>query len=72
MGDRTPPEKLPKVNARFSGAYGYASLAGPVISAFGIDIMESLGYLGWAVPGLAGLTLGLLLPLVIWDRRFCS
>jgi MFS family permease len=69
MGDRTPPEKLPKVNARFSGTYGYASLAGPIISAFGIDVMESLGYLGWAVPGLAGLALVLLLPLVRWDRR---
>jgi MFS family permease len=70
MGDRTPPEKLPRVNAQFSGAYGYASLAGPIISAFGIDVMETLGYLGWAVPGLAGLTLALLLPLVMWDRRF--
>ena len=70
MGDRTPPEKLPKVNARFSGTYGYASLAGPIISAFGIDVMESLGYLGWAVPGLAGLALALLLPLVKWDRKF--
>jgi MFS family permease len=72
MGDRTPPEKLPRVNARFSGTYGYASLAGPIISAFGIDVMESFGYLGWAVPGLAGLTLALLLPLVRWDRRFGS
>lgn len=70
LGDRTPPEKLPKVNARFSGTYGYASLAGPIISAFGIDVMEALGYLGWAVPGLAGLTLALLLPLVIWDWRY--
>lgn len=70
MGDRTPPEKLPRVNARFSGTYGYASLAGPIISAFGIDVMESFGYLGWAVPGLAGLTLALLLPMVSWDRRF--
>ncbi len=70
MGDRTPPEKLPMVNARFSGTYGYASLAGPLISAFGIDMMESFGYLGWAVPGLAGLTLAVLLPLVVWDQRY--
>jgi MFS family permease len=70
MGDRTPPEKLPRVNARFSGMYGLASLAGPLIAALGIDLMESLGYLGWAVPGLAGLALALLLPLVLWDRRF--
>lgn len=70
MGDRTPPEKLPIVNARFSAVYGYASLAGPIIAALGIDIMESLGYLGWAVPGLSGLTLAGLLPLVMWDGKF--
>lgn len=69
MGDRTAPEKLPMVNARFSAMYGYAALVGPIISAFGIDMMESLGCLGWAVPGLSGLTLATLLPLVIWDRR---
>ncbi len=72
LGDRTPPEKLPMANARFSGTYGYASLAGPIISAFGIDIMERLGYLGWAVPGLAGLALAVLLPLVVWDGKNCD
>lgn len=69
MGDRTPPEKLPIVNARFSTFYGIASLIGPLIAALGIDVMESLGYLGWAVPGLSGLTLAVLLPLVLWDRK---
>ena len=68
MGDRTLPENLPRVNARFSTFYGLASLAGPLIAAFGIDVMESFGYLGWAVPGLAGLTLAVLPPLVIWDK----
>jgi hypothetical protein len=66
IGDRTPPEKLLTVNARFSGAYGYASLAGPLLAAFGIDMMEFLGYLGWVVPSLAGLALA------VWDRRFVS
>jgi len=70
MGDRTPSVKLPIVNARFSGVYGLASLIGPLLAAFGIDVMENLGYLGWAVPGLAGLTLAMLLPLVMWDRKF--
>jgi MFS family permease len=70
MGDRTPSEKLPIVNARFSTMYGLASLAGPLIAAFGIEVMERLGYLGWAVPGLAGITLAALLPLVAWDGKF--
>jgi hypothetical protein len=69
LGDRTPPEKLPIANARFSAVYGYASLVGPILAAGGIDVMESLGYLGWAVPALSGLTLAVLLPLVAWDRR---
>jgi SP family arabinose:H+ symporter-like MFS transporter len=70
MGDRTPSEKLPIVNARFSTMYGLASLAGPLLAAFGIDVMERLGYLGWAVPGLAGITLAVLLPLAAWDGKF--
>jgi MFS family permease len=70
MGDRTPAEKLPIVNARFSTLYGVASLLGPLIAAFGIDVMERIGYLGWAVPGLAGITLAWLLPLIFWDRKF--
>jgi MFS family permease len=72
MGDRTPPEKLPAVNARFSTIYGYASLAGPIIAAFGIDIMEAYGYLGWAVPSLAGLTLAGLFLLVRWDGKLST
>jgi MFS family permease len=69
LGDRTPPEKLPIANARFSTIYGYASLSAPIVAAFGIDMVETLGYLGWAVPGLSGLTLAALLLLVMWDRR---
>ncbi len=69
LGDRTPPEKLPIANARFSMLYGYASLFGPILSAFAIDVMETLGYLGWAVPGLSGITMAILLALVIWDKR---
>jgi MFS family permease len=69
MGDRTPPEMLSTANARFSALFGVASLLGPLAAALAIDVMESLGYLGWAVPGLAGLTLAALLPLVLWDRR---
>jgi MFS family permease len=69
LGDRTPPEKLPLANSRFSGLYGYAALFGPLVAAFGIDVMESLGYLGWAIPGLCGVALAALIFLSIWDRR---
>ncbi|MCG3157613.1 MAG: putative MFS-type transporter YcaD [bacterium] len=69
LGDRTPPGKLPVTNARFSMLYGYASLFGPILAAFAIDVMETLGYLGWAVPGLSGVTMAMVLILVIWDRR---
>ena len=68
LGDRTPPDKLPIANARFSTLYGYASLAGPMVAAFGIDVLEHHGFLGWAVPGLSGLLMAFLLPFIIWDR----
>jgi MFS family permease len=69
MGDRSRPEHLEITNARFSMIYGIASLTGPLIAAFGIHMMQAFGFLGWAVPGLAGVTLALLLPLVWWDRK---
>jgi len=69
LGDRVSHEKLPIANARYAATYGYAALAGPIVAAFGIDLMESLGFLGWAVPGLSGLTLAVLIPLAWWDGR---
>jgi len=72
LGDRTPPGKLPVTNARFSMLYGYAALFGPILAAFAIDVMEALGYLGWAVAGLSGVTMAMVLALAIWDGRRAS
>ncbi len=69
LADRAAPEALPHVNARFSGNYGYSALIGPIVAALGIDVMESRGVLGWAVPGLCGLTLILFLMMVKWDHQ---
>lgn len=69
LGDRTPPGKMAVANARFSMLYGYASLFGPMLAAFAIDAVEALGCLGWAVPGLSGVTMAMVVLLVIWDRR---
>lgn len=70
LADRTAPENLPLANARFSTLYGYAALIGPLLAASGIDIMERLGYLGWAVPSVSALTLAIMLALTWRDRRF--
>ncbi len=70
LADRTAAENLPLANARFSTLYGYAALIGPLLAAFSIDIMERLGYLGWAVPSVSALTLAIMLALTWRDRRF--
>lgn len=69
LADRTAPENMPRVNARFSMLYGYAALVGPLLAAFGIDAMERLGYLGFAVPSVCVLTLAVMLGLVWRDKR---
>ncbi len=69
LADRTAPENLPLANARFSTLYGYAALIGPLLAAWGIDMMEKLGYLGWAVPSVSALTLAMMLALVWRDRK---
>lgn len=68
LADRAAPAALPHVNARFSGCYGYSALIGPVLAALGIDVLESFGLLGWAMPGLCALTLLWFLILVWRDR----
>lgn len=69
LADRTRPENLPRVNARFSMLYGYAALVGPLLAASGIDVMERFGYLGYAVPSVCALTLALMLGLVWRDWK---
>jgi len=69
LADRTVPENLPLANARFSTLYGYAALIGPLLAASGIDAMERLGYLGWAVPSVSALTLAIMLALVWRDKK---
>jgi MFS family permease len=68
LGERTPPPLLSRANAAFSAAFGYASLAAPLISALFIDVAERLGLLGWAVPALALATFGIVVPLALLDR----
>ena len=68
LADRATPAALPHVNARFSGWYGYSALIGPLLAASGIDVLESFGILGWAMPGLCGITLLLFLGLIYKDR----
>ena len=69
LGERTPPALLSRANAAFSTVFGYASLVGPMIAALFIDIVEGLGLLGWAVPALALVTFGVVLPLAVLDRE---
>lgn len=69
LADRTTPENLPLANARLSMFYGYAALFGPLLAALGIDLMERLGVLGWAVPSVCILTLTIMLFLVWRDRK---
>jgi len=69
LGERTPPPLLSRANAAFSTVFGYASLVGPLVAALFIDLAESLGLLGWAVPSLALVTFGAVLPLALLDRR---
>lgn len=68
LGERTPPALLSRANAAFSTVFGYASLVGPMIAALFIDLVEGLGLLGWAVPALALVTFGVVLPLAVIDR----
>ncbi len=69
LGERTPPALLSRANAAFSSVFGYASLAGPMLAALFIDLAESMGLLGWAVPGLALVTFGAVFPLIAFDGR---
>jgi MFS family permease len=68
LGERTPPALLSRANAAFSTVFGYASLIGPMVAAFFIDLVEGLGLLGWAVPALALVTFAAVLPLALLDR----
>ncbi|MGH7496594.1 MAG: MFS transporter [bacterium] len=72
LADRATPAALPHVNARFSGFYGYSALIGPILAAVAIDVMESFGILGWAIPGLCGITLLLFLFLIRLDRGWSA
>jgi MFS family permease len=69
LGERTPPPLLSRANAAFSTIFGYASLAGPMVAALFIDLAEASGLLGWAVPSLALVTFGAVLPLAVLDRK---
>ncbi len=69
LGERTPPALLSRANAAFSTVFGYASLIGPMVAAFFIDLVEGLGLLGWAVPALALVTFAAVLPLALLDRN---
>lgn len=69
LADRVQTYQLPRANARFTALYGYASILGPLLAAAGIDGVESVGRLGWAVPGMCALIFGSLLPLILWDRK---
>jgi MFS family permease len=69
LGERTPPGLLARANAAFSTVFGYASLAGPMVAALFIDVAEAMGLLGWAVPALAFVTFGAVVPLAVLDRR---
>ncbi len=69
LGDRTPAPLLSRANAAFSTVFGYASLAGPMVAALFIDFAERTGLLGWAVPALALVTFGAVVPLAVLDRR---
>ncbi len=72
LADRTAPENLPRVNARFSMLYGLAALVGPLLAAFGIDVMERFGYLGFALPSVCVLTFFVMLALVWRDRKIST
>lgn len=69
LADRTAPENLPRVNARFSMLYGLSALAGPLLAAFGIDMMERAGYLGFALPSVCVFTFVVMAALVWRDRK---
>lgn len=69
LGDRVHRSLLPSANAKFSATYGYAALLGPLLASVGIDVMERLDLLGWAVPGLCGFSLLLLGGVVACDAR---
>ncbi|WP_406672961.1 MFS transporter [Natronospira sp.] len=70
IGDRVRSEALPKANAAFSAAYGWASLFGPIAGALMIDIAMRTGLLGWALPGLAMMVFAILLPMLALDRHW--
>jgi|GEM_PF-3018208 len=70
IGDRVRSEALPKANAAFSAAYGWASLFGPLAGALMIDAATRTGLLGWAIPGLALMVFSVLIPLILLDRRW--
>lgn len=70
LGDRVPHHRLPAANAAFSAAYGWASLAGPLLGAALIDAAGAFGLLGWALPGLSLAIFAVLVPLLILDRRW--
>nr|WP_301288396.1 MFS transporter [Natronospira proteinivora] len=70
IGDRVRSEALPKANAAFSAAYGWASLLGPLAGAVMIDGAIRAGLLGWALPGLALVIFVFLLPLILLDRHW--
>ncbi|HEY7699014.1 MAG TPA: hypothetical protein VIE88_11395, partial [Vicinamibacteria bacterium] len=59
---------LSRANAAFSTVFGYASLVGPLFAALLIDLAQSFGFLGWAVPALAFVTFGVVVPLAVLDR----
>lgn len=68
LGDRVRSDALPRANAAFSSAYGYASLAGPLAGAVLIDAAQKAGLLGWAIPGLSLFIFAALFPLIALDR----
>lgn len=69
LGDRCPPGMLATANARYSGAYGYASLFGPMLAAGGIDLAGRLQLQGSGVPLVFSSIFVFLFALIWWDRR---
>lgn len=70
LGDRVRSDVLPRANAAFSSAYGYASLFGPLAGAALIDAAQAAGLLGWALPGLSLTVFAVLVPLILLDRHW--
>lgn len=70
IGDRCPPGLLATANARYSGAYGYASLFSPMLAAAGIDLAGRLDMQGTGVPLVFTLLFVALLLLLAWDKRY--